>query len=70
MITLLELGGNNSKMKDFEDFMVKVGAVAERDNRLIINQDDEESREERQLHFANKKSIRSGIRGKFDVGHR
>ena len=68
MITLLELGGNNSKMKDFEDFMVKVGAVTERDGRLIMNQDDEESREERKLHFAKAKSIRSGIRGKFDVG--
>ncbi|EHN00113.1 Plp2p [Saccharomyces cerevisiae x Saccharomyces kudriavzevii VIN7] len=68
MITLLELGGNNSKMKDFESFMVKVGAVTERDSRLIMNQDDAESREERQLHFAKKNSIRSGIGGKFDVG--
>ncbi|CAI4809339.1 ADE_G0051040.mRNA.1.CDS.1 [Saccharomyces cerevisiae] len=68
MITLLELGGNNSKMEDFEDFMVKVGAVAEGDNRLIMNRDDEESREERKLHYGEKKSIRSGIRGKFNVG--
>lgn len=68
MITLLELGGNNSKMEDFEDFMVKVGAVTEKDNRLIMNRDDEESREERKMHFAEKKSIRSGIRGKFNVG--
>ncbi|EJS41601.1 plp2p [Saccharomyces arboricola H-6] len=68
MITLLELGGNNSKMKDFENFMVMAGAVAETDNRLIMNQDDEESREKRHLQFAKKKSIRSGIRGKFDIG--
>lgn len=54
MITLLELGGNNSKMEDFEDFMVKVGAVAEGDNRLIMNRDDEESREERKLHYGEK----------------
>ncbi|CCH60614.1 hypothetical protein TBLA_0D01060 [Henningerozyma blattae CBS 6284] len=68
MITLLELGGNDTNMKDFEKLMVQVGAVDEADKRLMINTDSDESQEERHLKFANKKSIRSGIKGKFDLG--
>lgn len=72
LITLLELGGNNTTLKDFEEFMVKVGAVKENDNRLIINQDDDddedEAREERRLKYTNKKGIRSGIQSKFNFG--
>ncbi|CCE63969.1 hypothetical protein TPHA_0G01320 [Tetrapisispora phaffii CBS 4417] len=68
IVTLLGLGGNDTKIGDFEQLLVKVGAVKENDNRLIMNVDSEESREERKLTFANKKSIRSGIRGKFNLG--
>lgn len=68
MITLLELGGNNTTMKEFEALMTRVGALKESDDRLIINQDDEESRDERKLKFANNKGIRSGIQSKFNIG--
>lgn len=67
LVTLLELGGNDTKLDDFEQFMVRVGALNEKDNRLIINQDDEEAREARKLEFAGK-GIRSGIKEKFNVG--
>ncbi|KAG0656472.1 Phosducin-like protein 2 [Monosporozyma unispora] len=72
MITLLELGGNNTTLKEFEALIVRVGALKESDDRLIINQDDDESRDERKLKFANNKGIRSGIQSKFNfgVGHR
>lgn len=68
MITLLELGGNNTTLKEFEALMVRVGALKDSDDRLIINQDDEESREDRKLKFANNKGIRSGIQSKFNFG--
>lgn len=68
IVTLLELGGNDTNAKDFEKLMVKVGAVKENDSRLIMNADSEEYREERKLTFANKKIIRSGINGKFNLG--
>lgn len=67
LITLLELGGNDTNLNDFEKFMVRVGALDEKDNRLIMNQDDEETREARKLNFAGK-TIRSGIQGKFNLG--
>ncbi|QLG71156.1 hypothetical protein HG535_0B01940 [Zygotorulaspora mrakii] len=67
MITLLELGGNDTKLKDFEELMVRVGAVSEKDERLIINQDDEDARESKRLNLA-KGGIRSGISGKFNQG--
>lgn len=67
LITLLELGGNDTTVKDFEELMLKVGALDEKDNRLLMNQDDEETREARKLNFA-KKTIRSGINGKFNIG--
>lgn len=67
LITLLELGGNDTNLDDFEQFMVRVGAVDEKDNRLLMNQDDEETREARKLNFAGK-TIRSGIQGKFNIG--
>lgn len=68
MVTLLELGGNKTTIKDFENLMVKVGAIEEKDNRLLMNQDDEEARESRQLKFGNTQSIRKGITSKFNFG--
>lgn len=68
-ITLLELGGNNTTLKDFEELMIKVGALKDNDNRLIRNQDDDDdSREEKRLKYTNKKGIRSGIQSKFNFG--
>lgn len=67
MITLLELGGNDTTIKDFEELMVRVGVVTEKDDRLIMNQDDEEAQETRKLNFS-KKGIKSGITGKFNLG--
>lgn len=67
MITLLELGGNDTKIGDLEGLMVKLGAVDDRDDRLLINQDSEEVLEAKKLGLQNK-SIRSGIGGKFNIG--
>lgn len=67
LITILELGGNDTTVSDFEALMIKVGALDEKDNRLLMNQDDEETRDARKLNFA-KKTIRSGISGKFNIG--
>ncbi|CCD24896.1 Plp2p NDAI_0E00800 [Naumovozyma dairenensis CBS 421] len=58
MITLLELGGNNTTLKDFEELMVRVKALDEKDSRLIMNQDDEESREQRHLKFDKKEKYK------------
>ncbi|AMD18561.1 HBL341Wp [Eremothecium sinecaudum] len=68
LVTLLELGGNNTTLLDLEKLMVRVGAVNDKDERLLINQDDEESREQRRLKYSNKKGIRSGISDRFNVG--
>lgn len=59
MITLLELGGNNTTLKDFEEFMVKIGAVDENDERLIKNQEDDEDKLDRKMNLVHKKTIRS-----------
>jgi len=68
LVTLLELGGNQTTNKDFEKLMVQLGAVDEKDNRLEMNQDDDESREARLAQFGNINSIRTGIKSKFNVG--
>lgn len=67
LVTLLELGGNDTTLEDMEKLIVKVGAVDEKDDRLIMNQDDDESREERYSKLA-KRGIRSGITGRFNLG--
>lgn len=67
LVTLLELGGNDTTLEDMEKLIVKVGAVNEKDDRLIMNQDDDESREERYSKLA-KRGIRSGITGRFNLG--
>lgn len=71
LVSLLELGGNDTNMRDLEDLMVRVGAVDDKDSRLIINSNDEDSdaNETRHLKVLNsKKTIRSGITGKFNLG--
>lgn len=69
LITLLELGGSKTTLSDFEELMVRVGAVPEKDGRLLMNQDDEESREERQSKFGNTRSIRTGVNNaRYNVG--
>lgn len=58
-ITLTQLGGNSTSIKDMEQVLVDIGAVNVADKRLIINQDDDEDLEDdRKLRFM-KKSIRS-----------
>ncbi|KAL3233528.1 Phosducin-like protein 2 [Nakaseomyces bracarensis] len=64
IVTLLELGGNNTTVKDFENLIVDIGAVSSEDKRLIVNQDDYE--DERKLKFADKKSIRAGFTNNDD----
>ncbi|ODV95941.1 hypothetical protein PACTADRAFT_66948 [Pachysolen tannophilus NRRL Y-2460] len=60
-ITLTELGGNSTTLNDLEKVLVDVGAVVEKDKRLIMNaEEDEEDIENRsKIKFA-KKSIRGG----------
>ncbi|KAH3675613.1 hypothetical protein WICPIJ_009328 [Wickerhamomyces pijperi] len=56
-VTLLQLGGNSTTLKDMEAVLVKVGAVASTDRRLIINSDEDELENSGSLKFM-KKSIR------------
>lgn len=67
LVTLLELGGNDASITDLENLMIKVGAVDEKDERLAINADDDEAREERANRYT-RKGIKSGITGKFNLG--
>lgn len=58
-ITLTQLGGNSTSIKDMEQVLVDIGAVNVTDRRLLINQDDDEDNgEDKKLRFM-KKSIRS-----------
>ncbi|RCK54402.1 Phosducin-like protein 2 [Candida viswanathii] len=59
-ITLTELGGNATTLKDIEQVLVDMGAVNFNDKRLIVNNEDEDEdlKEARALRFA-KKSIRN-----------
>lgn len=65
LVTLLELGGNTSTLDNLERLMVKIGAVSEDDNRLIMNQEDFD-RENEHLHVS-RKTIRNGVSGKFNL---
>lgn len=56
-ITLTQLGGNDTQMKDLERVLVDLGAVDINDKRLLINQLDEDLEELHRLRFA-KKSLR------------
>ncbi|ANZ73477.1 BA75_00716T0 [Komagataella pastoris] len=57
-ITLTQLGGNDTKIEDLERILVSIGAVDEHDRRLVINNEDEESSENRKIRFQGK-SIKS-----------
>ncbi|KAI5960108.1 PLP2 [Candida pseudojiufengensis] len=57
-ITLTQLGGNSTTLKDLEKVLVDLGAINENDKRLVINDEDEDLQESRRLRFA-KKSIRN-----------
>lgn len=57
LITLVELGGNATTLKDLEKLLVDVGAVDHSDKRLTVNQDDEDLQEAHKLRFV-KKTIR------------
>lgn len=54
-ITLTELGGNDTKLKDIENVMMNLKIVGFSDRRLVVNQDEEE--QEGRLRFKGK-SIR------------
>lgn len=59
-VTLMQLGGNDCKVDDIEKVLVDVGAVDDKDKRLVINQEeDDDLQEARKLRFV-KKSLRSG----------
>lgn len=56
IITLTELGGNDTKLKDLEGVLLRLKIIDDKDQRLIINQDDYDE-ENRRLRFS-KKSIK------------
>ncbi|ODV82428.1 thioredoxin-like protein [Suhomyces tanzawaensis NRRL Y-17324] len=56
-ITLTQLGGNDTKVKDLESVLVDLQAVEMHDKRLVSNQQDEDLEEERKFRFV-KKSVR------------
>lgn len=57
-VTLMQLGGNATTVRDLEKVMVAVGAVEASDSRLVANQLDEEEEEGYRTRFQ-KKSLRS-----------
>ncbi|CCH40678.1 Phosducin-like protein 3 [Wickerhamomyces ciferrii] len=59
-ITLTELGGNATTVRDLEKVLVDIKAVKDSDKRLLINQEDEDLEEAHRLRFA-KKSIRGRV---------
>ncbi|GBL48007.1 Proteolipid protein 2 [Candidozyma auris] len=56
-VTLTQLGGSDCKSRDIEKVLVEVGAVKDADERLEINQNDEDLEESRRTRFV-KKSVR------------
>ncbi|KAH3667830.1 hypothetical protein WICMUC_005230 [Wickerhamomyces mucosus] len=64
-ITLTQLGGNATSLKDLEKVLVNVNAVKDNDKRLVINNQDEDLEESHKLRFV-KKSIRSSNRDDDD----
>ncbi|KAK7678755.1 hypothetical protein QCA50_018190 [Cerrena zonata] len=56
-ITLTQLGGNDTKLKDLEQVLINVNAINENDKRLLINHLDDDLEDDRRLRFM-KKSIR------------
>lgn len=56
-ITLTQLGGNATTLADLEKVLVDIEAVKDSDERLTINQQDEDLKEAHRLRFV-KKSIR------------
>lgn len=57
-VTLTQLGGNATTLKDIEKVLVDLHVLNDSDKRLVVNDEDEESQQERKLRFA-KKSVRS-----------
>ncbi|GMM33256.1 Plp2 protein [Saccharomycopsis crataegensis] len=56
-ITLVQLGGNATKLADLENVLVEIEAVKHSDERLLMNQEDDDLKEAYRLRFV-KKSIR------------
>lgn len=57
-VTLTQLGGSDCNVKDIEKVLVEVGAVKDADERLEINQHEEDLEEARRTRF-----VQKGIRG-------
>lgn len=57
-ITLTQLGGNATTLKDLEKVLIDIGAVKDSDKRLVINCEDEDLEEAHRLRFM-KKSVRN-----------
>ncbi|KAK6204309.1 thioredoxin-like protein [Scheffersomyces amazonensis] len=64
-ITLTQLGGNATTVKDIEGVLIEVESVSNGDKRLTINQEDEYEAEERKTRFL-KKSIRGRGANAYD----
>lgn len=64
-VTLIQLGGNDTKLKDLEKVLVDIDAADINDKRLLINQDDEDIEQDKRLRFI-KKSVRGATSGVAD----
>lgn len=58
-VTLTQLGGNSTTLQDLEQVLVDVGAVKDTDERLVINQEDDDLKEAHRLRFIDKKTIKN-----------
>jgi hypothetical protein len=58
IITLTQLGGNATTLKDLEKVLVDISAVKDNDKRLVVNNEDEDLEEAHRLRFM-KKSVRA-----------
>ncbi|KAI5953782.1 PLP2 [Candida theae] len=56
-VTLTQLGGNSTTLRDLERILLNLHVLDDNDKRLVINDEDEELQQEKKLRFA-KKSIR------------
>lgn len=64
-ITLVQLGGNSTRLGDVERVLVDIGAVDINDKRLLINQEEEEDlANERRLKF-----VKKSLRGRSNDSH-
>lgn len=60
-VTLAELGGNSMKLSDLERVLVRYAMVNETDERLLVNEDDDDDLKESYQNRFQKKSLKSSV---------